>query len=97
MDWPADISLDGVPVVTGVVIETLEGRAAALEPRLEKVDGLRVVGGDGARRIAAVWAGESGRSLLKAVESFVHGNDEVLGVYPTFIGQDEPHEPSADD
>ena len=89
MDWPRDVSFDGRPVVAGVVIETQPGQAETLSRRLAAIDGLEVVGKDADHRLAAVWGADSGRRLLQEVESFIEKNEEVLGVYPTFIGQDD--------
>ncbi len=89
---PGAFPEDGATIVAGVVIETLPGRALAVSQRLGSVDGLDLVGGDEDRKIAAVWTAPSGRELLRAVEELVRGDEDVLGVFPTFIGCDDEEE-----
>lgn len=76
-------------VIAGVVIETRPGQGPFVACRLESTPGLAIVGGDGDHRLAAVWSAHSGRELERAVERLIHDDDDILGVYPTFIGLDE--------
>lgn len=87
---------DGVPVVAGVVVETLPGRAPQVVCRLADVAGLEVVGGDGDRRVAAVWSATSARRLERQVEEFVRSEDDVIGVFPTFVGRTDEASAAAD-
>jgi hypothetical protein len=52
-----------VTVVAGVVIETVPGAQARVAIRLARMPGIELAGGDGDRRIAAVWTGAGGRDL----------------------------------
>jgi nitrate reductase NapAB chaperone NapD len=71
------------------VIQTIPGRQADVIARLVDVPGLQIKGGDGHDRIAAVWSAESAHSLEEIVESLVELDEDVVGVYPTFVGEDE--------
>ncbi len=79
----------GVPVVAGVVIETIPGRASKVGDALRGIEGLQVMGSDGDRRLAGVWMAASGKELLAAVEELLKTDEDVVGVFPTFIGQDD--------
>lgn len=74
-------------IVAGVVIETQPGRAAAVAARLGDVPGLEVRGDDGDRRLAGVWSARSGEALEELAEALVAGDEEILGVFPTFAGE----------
>lgn len=76
-------------VIAGMVIETRPGQGPFVACRLESTPGLSIVGGDGDHRLAAVWSASSGRELERAVERLIHDDEDILGVYPTFIGLDE--------
>lgn len=75
-------------VVAGVVIETVPGEAPLVACRLASIDGLELVGGDGSSRLAAVWTAPSGKALEKAVNAVVRDDEQVIGVFPTFIGSE---------
>jgi nitrate reductase NapAB chaperone NapD len=75
-------------IIAGVVIETVPGRQAAVAERLEGVPGLTIKGGDGQNRIAAVWTAPNAQSLEEAVEGLMDLDEEVVGVFPTFVGDD---------
>jgi hypothetical protein len=77
-----------VTVVAGVVIETLPGAQARVAARLAGEPGIELAGGDGDRRIAAVWTGEDGAELERLSGRLLAADPEVLGVYPTFVGED---------
>lgn len=83
--WPDD----GVAVIAGVVIETLPGQGPFVARRLEEREGLDIVGSDGDHRLAAVWTAPSGKALESAVEDLVRSDEDILGVFPTFVGRDE--------
>lgn len=76
-------------VVAGLVIETVPRSAESVARRLGRQPGLEIKGVDGDCRIAAVWTGESGEDLEQASERIVAEDEEVLGIFPTFVGQDE--------
>ncbi len=86
---PGALLEDGVAVVVGAVVETLPGRAPSVACRLESLADLNVVGGDGDRRLAIVWCSFSAKELERAMEQLVKGDEEILGVFPTFMGQDD--------
>jgi hypothetical protein len=75
-------------IVAGVVIETAPGAAARVATRLRGEPGLEVQGGDGDRRLAAVLTAEDGAALEAFAERLVRDDAEVLGVFPTFVGDD---------
>ncbi len=72
-------------VVAGLVIETTEGAAPRVAARLLHTPGLKIHGGDGDRRLAAVWAAKGGSSLEDAAERIIATDSEVLGIFPTFV------------
>lgn len=75
-------------VIAGVVIETVPGEQAAVIGRLDGVPGLSIKGGDGVSRIAVVWSAADGRSLTDSVEALMKIEEGIVGVYPTFVGED---------
>ena len=80
---------NGVPLVVGLMVETVPGRAEAVSARLAAVDGLEVVGGDGERKVAAVWAAADSNALSARAEALLRDDADILGLFPTFVGQDE--------
>ena len=80
---------DGVTVVAGVVIETLPGQGPFVACRLENEPGLEIVGGDGDRRLAVVWTAGSGKALEAAAERLLERDEEIIGIFPTFVGRDD--------
>ena len=76
-------------VVAGLVIETVPERAPEVAERIDGWQGLAIKGNDGDRRLAAVWTGEDGRLLEKLSEELVANDEQILGVFPTFVGQDD--------
>ena len=87
---PGALFEDGVAVVVGAVVETLPGRAPSVACRLESITNLDVVGGDGNRRLAIVWCSSSAKALEREMGKLVKGDEEILGIFPTFMGQDDP-------
>ena len=75
-------------IVAGLVIETLPGSAPRVAARLARIEELAVHGGDGDRRIAAVWAAADGESLDGMAGDLLRGDAEIVGVFPTFVGDD---------
>jgi nitrate reductase NapAB chaperone NapD len=75
-------------LVAGLVIETVEGAAARVSARLLQVPSLEVEGGDGVRRIAAVVTAPDAAALEALGERLVAGDEEILGVFPTYVGED---------
>ena len=93
---PGAYSDDGVTVVAGVVIETRPGQGPFVACRLEHEPGLEIVGGDGDRRLAVVWTAGSGKALEAAAERLLERDEEIIGIFPTFVGRDdEEPEPSS--
>ena len=95
-EGPGGFPDDGVTVVAGVVIETLPGQGPFVACRLENEPGLEIVGGDGDRRLAVVWTAGSGKALEVAAERLLERDEEIIGIFPTFIGRDDDEpEPSS--
>ena len=78
-------------IVAGVVIETVPGAAPRVAARLLHEPGLNLQGGDGDRRLAAVFTGPAGGALEALAERLVHAFPEVIGVFPTYVA-DDPEE-----
>jgi hypothetical protein len=76
-------------IFAGVVIETVPGAAPRVAARLLRERGLELHGGDGDRRLAAVFTGEDARALESLAQRLVREDGEVLGVFPTYVA-DEP-------
>jgi hypothetical protein len=75
--------------VAGVVIVTAPGAGPRVACRLVGEYGLTLAGGDGDARLAAVWEAADGRSLEVLAERLLSRDGEILGIYPTFVGEDE--------
>lgn len=78
----------GAVIIAGVLIETTPGAEPRVAVRLLRLPGLTLQGGDGERRIAAILEAESGAALEELAERVLAADDEILGVYPTFVGDD---------
>jgi hypothetical protein len=76
-------------IVAGAVIETVPGAAPRVAARLLAEPGLELQGGDGDRRLAVVITGADGGALEKMAERLVAADREVLGVFPTFVAEDD--------
>ncbi|MBT4498271.1 MAG: hypothetical protein HOC74_11140 [Gemmatimonadetes bacterium] len=76
-------------IVSGVVIETLPGSADVVAARLRAVAQIAVEGSDGDCRLAAIWEGESGEALERFAEDLLAGDEQILGVFPVYVGEDE--------
>ncbi len=81
--------MTAVTVIAGVVIETVPGAQARVAIRLARMPGIELAGGDGDRRIAAVWTGAGGRDLEALSEALLAADPEILGIFPTFVGEDD--------
>jgi hypothetical protein len=75
-------------IVAGIVIETVPGAAARVAARLVTRDDVEVTGGDGDSRIAVVCEAVDGAALESFAEALVASDEEILGVFPTFVGDD---------
>jgi hypothetical protein len=76
-------------VIAGLVIETAPGAEPRVAARLSRVPRLTLEAGDGDRRIAATVEAASGAALEELTRALVAGDEEILGVYPTFVGAEE--------
>lgn len=75
-------------IVAGVLIETTPGRAPSVAAALADRTDLELCGGDGDHRLAGVWTAESGERLEKLAEALIADHEDVLGVFPTLVGDD---------
>jgi len=75
-------------VIAGVVIETQPKTAPEVAARLLASDHVRVEGGDGDRRLAVVVSAPSGAELERWAEELLRSDPRILGVFPTFVGED---------
>ena len=75
-------------VVAGVVFLTAPGAGPRVAARLAHEPGLTLAGGDGDARVAAVWEALDGAALEARAEALLAADPELLGVYPTFVGDD---------
>jgi len=73
-------------LVAGFVVETLPGAAERVAARLSRLPGISVEGGDGNRRLAAVWTAGRGGSMAELAEQLLASDPDLLGIYPTFVG-----------
>ncbi len=72
-------------IVAGLVIETVPGAAPRVAARLLHEPGLALQGGDGDRRLAAVFTGADGAALEALAERLVRAHEDLLGVFPTYV------------
>jgi hypothetical protein len=75
-------------IVAGVVFETVPGAAPRVAARLLREPALELHGGDGDRRLAAVFCGEDGAALERLGERLLRSDGEILGVFPTLVADD---------
>jgi nitrate reductase NapAB chaperone NapD len=75
-------------VISGVLFETVAGRVNAVAARLELVKGIEVSGTEGDNKVAVVWRGQHGASLLRAADQLLKSDPDILGVFPTFVGRE---------
>ncbi|HTN53515.1 MAG TPA: hypothetical protein VML50_13995 [Anaeromyxobacter sp.] len=75
--------------VAGVIFLTAPHAGPRVAVRLAHEAGLTLAGGDGESRIAAVWEAPDGVTLETLAQRLLAGDPELLGVYPTFVGEDQ--------
>jgi hypothetical protein len=75
-------------IISGVLFETVRGRAGTVAMRLARIDGLELVGTDGDNHLSAVWRGPDGWKLEREAEQLINSDNDILGIYPTFVGND---------
>jgi hypothetical protein len=73
-------------VIAGVIVETIPGAVGRVAARLVGRPGIRVQGGDGRCRLAAVLEAEDGAALEDLADRTLAMDEEILGVYPTLVG-----------
>ncbi len=78
-------------IIAGVLIETVPGGAARVGALLSRRPDLELHGGDGHSRLAGVWCAETGEALERAAEALLEHDPDILGVFPTLIGDDSEH------
>ena len=76
-------------IVAGVVIETVPGAAPRVAARLLARDGVELQGGDGDHRLAAVLTAADGAAMERFAEEAVGSDPEVLGIFPTYVGEED--------
>ncbi len=76
-------------MIAGVVIETAPGAEPRVAARLLRAPGVTLYGGDGDHRIAAVLDGGSGETLADVTRRLLASDDEILGIFPTFVGAED--------
>jgi hypothetical protein len=76
-------------LVAGVVLQTVAGAGPRVAARLAREPGVTLAGGDGDARVALVWEAADGATLDALAEALLARAPESLGVYPTFVGNDE--------
>lgn len=75
-------------VISGVIVETISGRVGAVASRLVQVDGIEINGTDGVQRLSTIWKSRDGVTMKKLAEALLKADQEILGIYPTFIGKE---------
>ncbi len=75
-------------IISGVLFETVPGRVKSVAMRLAQIDGLEITGTDGNNHLSAVWRGNNGHALEQQAEGLLKTETEILGIYPTFVGND---------
>ena len=75
-------------MISGVIVQTIPGRVAAVASRLVQVDGIEINGTDGVQRLSSVWKARDGATMEKLAETLLKADQEILGIYPTFIGKE---------
>jgi hypothetical protein len=73
-------------LVAGIVVETASGAADRVAARLA-AQGIAVAGRSGAR-LAAVCEAPTGEALEALADRLVSEDEEILGVFPSFVGDD---------
>ncbi|GEM_PF-2840071 len=92
--WPGDVPAD-LPLIVGLVIEAVPGKMAHLSVELAAIEDFEIVGSDGDHRLAGVWCAQSGKVLEETLERMLEERDDIIGIYPTFVGIDQDEESEA--
>lgn len=74
-------------IVAGVVIQTRPGAASTVALGLQNIPGMTIHGGDGRSQLAAVWRAANTEALERLSRELVAGSDDIVGVFPTFVGE----------
>jgi hypothetical protein len=75
--------------VAGVLFLTAPGAGPRVAARLAREPGLTLARGDGESRVAGVWEAPDGATLEALAERLLAEEPDLLGVFPTFVGQQE--------
>lgn len=75
-------------MISGVIVETVPGRIAAVASRIVQVEGIEINGSDGVQRLSTVWKARDGYAMEKLAETILKADQEILGIYPCFIGKE---------
>lgn len=75
-------------IISGVLFETISGRASIIAARLAQIEGIEITGTDGDNHLAAVWRGKDGFTLEEKATELLKSDAEILGIFPTFVGTD---------
>ncbi|MFB3916214.1 MAG: chaperone NapD [Terriglobales bacterium] len=75
-------------IISGVLFETVPGRANSVAARLAQIENLEITGTDGNHRLVAIWRGKDGSTLEQQAEKLLQSESEILGIYPTFVGKE---------
>ena len=73
--------------VAGVIFVTAPGAGPRVAARLAGEQGITLQGGDGDCRVAAVWEAPDGATLVSWSERLLAETEELLGIFPTFVGR----------
>jgi hypothetical protein len=73
-----------------IVVETLPGRARAVAEDMGHIKGMAALAAEGDHRVSGTWTIPDDDSLEALSEVLQAMNPEILEVYPTFVGEDEP-------
>ena len=75
-------------MISGVIVETVSGRVGAVASRLVQVDGIEINGTDGVQTLSTIWKSRDGRTMERMASTLLKADQEILGIYPTFIGKE---------
>ncbi len=75
-------------VISGVLFETIPGRASAVAMRISQLEGLEITGTDGHDHLSAIWRGKDGETLEREAERLLKSESDILGIFPTFVGKE---------
>ena len=75
-------------IVAGLVVETRADTAEQVAARLGAFPGVEVHGSN-PHGVAITWSGEDKESLDRVSEQIVTGDADIVGIYPTYLGDGE--------